>query len=68
MTRLEKLRLDARMTPEQLGEAAGVHGGTIRRLEAGKGARIATLGKLADYFKVQPSELLVDVAPEREAA
>lgn len=68
MKRLEQLRVDARMTPEQLGEAAGVHGGTIRRLEAGKSARIATLGKLADYFKVAPSELLADVTPAQEAA
>jgi len=68
MIRLEKLRLDARMTPEQLGEAAGVHGGTIRRLEAGKSARVATLGKLADFFEVAPSELLADVGPAQEAA
>lgn len=68
MIRLEQLRLDARLTPEQLGEKAGVHGGTVRRIEAGHGAQVTTLGKLADCFDVKPSELLRQVPEPAEAA
>ena len=58
MTRLEQLRVDALLTPEQLSELTGVHGGTIRRIESGKGAQIVTLAKLSTYFEVPASELL----------
>lgn len=72
MNRLEQLRLDALLSREQLAAEAGVSGRTIGRLEQGKGAHVATLGKLADYFSVKPSELLrevpVDAPSERSAA
>jgi transcriptional regulator with XRE-family HTH domain len=62
---LQRLRLDAGLTPEQLGEEAGVSGMTIRRIEDGKPTRPATLKKLADRFEVRASELLVN--GDREA-
>ncbi|MEJ7786661.1 MAG: helix-turn-helix transcriptional regulator [Solirubrobacteraceae bacterium] len=59
MIRLEQLRLDAQLSPEALGKQAGVAPKAIRRLEADKGTvQVATLGKLADRFKVPASELL----------
>jgi transcriptional regulator with XRE-family HTH domain len=57
MTRLEQLRIDARLTPEELGELCGVSGVTIRNLEKGKRARVDTLGKIADHFGIRPSEV-----------
>ncbi len=75
MTRLEQYRTEAAFSPEQLGELAGVAGQTIRRLEAGKGAQLATLGKLAKFFTerareddpealaVKPLDLLGEVDP-----
>lgn len=68
MRRLEQLRLDARLTPEELGERCDVTGMTVRRLEAGKRARVDTLGKLADYFEVRPSELLQPAVFETNGA
>lgn len=70
MKRLEQMRIDARLTPEQLGERAGVAGMTIRRLERGEKARVSTLAKLADALggDVQPSELLREVVKTEAAA
>lgn len=68
VTRLEQLRLDALLTPEQLGEKTGVAGNTIRRLEAGKSARVSTLARLSTYFAVSASELLREVGSDSKAA
>jgi DNA-binding Xre family transcriptional regulator len=58
MTRLEQMRLDKRLTPEQMGAECDVAGWTIRRLERGDHARVTTLAKLADYLGVKPSKVL----------
>lgn len=58
MRRLEQLRLDALLTPEQLAEKTSVSAPTIRRLERGHSAQVPTLAKLADFFGVPASELL----------
>lgn len=63
MTRLEQLRLDARLTPEQLAERVGIAPMTIRRIEDGKPAFPSTLGKLADYFRVPASDLPREALP-----
>lgn len=54
---LAKLRFDSGLSPEQLGSEVGVSGRTIRRLENGSSPTTATAKKLADHFKVQPSDL-----------
>jgi transcriptional regulator with XRE-family HTH domain len=66
--RLEQLRLDARLTPEQLGEQVGLTGRTIRRIEYEHTASAPTLWKLADALDARPSELLLPAATPREAA
>lgn len=68
MTRLEQLRLDARLTAEQLGAAARVHPRTVYRIERGRGARVSTLDKLAAYFDVPPSDLQREALPVGSAA
>jgi transcriptional regulator with XRE-family HTH domain len=68
LTRLEQLRIDARLTPEELGVQCGVSGVTIRNLEKGRPARVKTLGKIADYFSIRPSEVLAPVIDESAAA
>lgn len=64
MIELARRRWDAGLTPEQLGDRAGVSGMTIRRIEQGKGTTPATLKKLGDYFGCAASELLRDSQPE----
>lgn len=70
MIRLEQLRVDAKLTPEELGKLAGVAGMTVRRIEDGKPAFPSTLGKLADFFNVPASDLTREALPvsERSAA
>ncbi len=58
MNRLQQLRIDERMTVPQLADRIGVSSKTIYNLEAGKGASLDTLSKLADVFEVKPSSLL----------
>jgi len=58
--RLEQLRIDASLTPDELADQVGMAGNTIRRLEAGQRARVSTLTRLAAFFGVRASELLLD--------
>jgi DNA-binding XRE family transcriptional regulator len=61
---LAQRRFNAGLTPEELGEEAGVSGRTVRRLEDGTTPTVATAKKLADFFKVQPSDIWpIDEAP-----
>lgn len=69
MNRVQQLRIDARLTPTQLAEKTGVSRRTIERIESGKGARVETLGALADFFNVPASTLTMSaLGPDREAA
>lgn len=69
MTRLEQLRVDALLTPEDLAEKTGVSARTIRRLEARQGkATIATLAPLATFFSVPASTLTGPACEHSEAA
>jgi transcriptional regulator with XRE-family HTH domain len=69
VTRLEQLRIDRYLTPEELAGETGVPARTIRNLESGdvERPRIRTLRPLAEFFDVPPSELLGPSKP-REAA
>lgn len=65
---LAERRFNAGLTPEQLGQKAGVSGMTIRRLEeSGRRPTPAIAKKLANHFGVQPSELW-PLEEEREAS
>ena len=73
---LRKLRLQARMTQEQLEARSGVSVSTIRRLENGKitEPRLATVKLLADALPITPDEhrtllsLAVDIDADVPAA
>lgn len=67
MILLERLRRDQLLTPEELGEEVGLAGGTIRRLEQGKGARMETLRKLSAWAEVSAYELLEDIDSQAAA-
>lgn len=55
---LAERRFNAGLSPEQLGERCGVSGRTIRRLEESGDRPSPKVAKgLADYFKVQPSDI-----------
>lgn len=69
MTRLEQLRVDARMTREELSGRSGVTARTIHRLENGQVAgKVSTLVALADVLDARPSELLQAALPPTEKA
>lgn len=68
MNRLEQMRLDALLTPEQVADRTGVSAKTIRRAESGTKPRLSTLRPLAEFFEVQPSELLAPAVFEQDAA
>lgn len=63
MNRLRQLRLDRFLTIDALAEESGVPARTIRRLEAGNGARVETLARLSTYFQVPASSLLLPALP-----
>lgn len=70
MTNLEALRVNARLSVEELAAAAGVAKGTILDAEREiRKPRVETLGKLADYFterlgrSIEPATLLMQFAP-----
>jgi transcriptional regulator with XRE-family HTH domain len=69
VTRLEQLRLDALMTHLELQTATGVAIRTIRNIERGETDRpqLDTLRKLAGYFNVPASELLLPAIPPHSA-
>jgi transcriptional regulator with XRE-family HTH domain len=65
MIRLQQLRLDAGLSPQRLGELAGVSDDTIRSIERrlNTNPQVATLTALAAIFGARPSELLMDALP-----
>lgn len=77
MTKLEYLRREAGLSPEQLAKRIALQsedqifgGTTIRRLESGVTQRPfpSTLKALADFFEVSQFTLLDEVTPEELAA
>lgn len=65
MIRLQQLRYDAGLTPEQLSERLDgvVSGKTIRNIENGTRPRPATARAIAEHFGVTATELLMPVVP-----
>lgn len=59
MSALRRIRLDARLSIEELATRADVSADQIRNIENGRvgNPRAGTLGKLADALDVEPSEL-----------
>ena len=66
MTGLERLRLDALMTVDDLAKAAKIDPKTIRRIEDREPVHVRSLAKLSSYFGVSAS-VLVRSAPEPQA-
>jgi transcriptional regulator with XRE-family HTH domain len=62
VTKLQRVRIERRLTRAQLSDQSGVSYGSIRRHEEGEGEMgEANLFKLAGFFKVSPFELQGDV-------
>lgn len=66
MTRLQQLRLNARLTRAELAKDAKVSETTINQLEARKikDPRTATLIRIADCLDAQPGDLMLDAVVE----
>jgi transcriptional regulator with XRE-family HTH domain len=54
---LTKLRFDAGLTPEELGDLCGLSGRQVRRIEEGTTPTPRIAKKLADHFGVKPSDI-----------
>jgi transcriptional regulator with XRE-family HTH domain len=67
-TRLREWRLRRLLTQEELAEKAGVGVTTIVRIEAGQGARISTLRKLAQALDITAEQLMGDEPGNAQAA
>lgn len=59
MSALRRVRVDARLSIEELSIKSGVSPEQIRNIETGRAAnpRAATLAKLADVLTVEPSTI-----------
>ena len=55
--KLRSARLNAGMSPEELGHRIGVSGRTIRRVEDGMVPQVRTMFALAEYFETQVTDL-----------
>lgn len=74
MSALRRIRVNARLSIEDLAAASKVSPEQIRNIETGRAhnPRATTLGKLADALKVEPAEIdpvltsAPDAAPEPE--
>ncbi len=56
--RLREWRQRRLLSQEELADKADVGTATIARIEAGQGARLSTLRKLATALEITPDELL----------
>jgi transcriptional regulator with XRE-family HTH domain len=66
--RLREWRQRRLLTQEELADKAGVGVTTIVRIEAGQGARISTLRKLAQALEITPEQLMGDDRGDARAA
>lgn len=64
---LKNLRINARLTREQLADATGVSQKTIRNIENGHVAepRVETLWKLAAFYECEPADLALAFEGDR---
>lgn len=56
--RLREWRQRRLLTQDELAKKSGVGTATIARIEAGQGARLSTLRKLADALEITPDQML----------
>jgi len=55
---LRELRFGENKTQMEVGEESGLHRNTLLRVENSKNFTILTLLKIADYYGMQPSEII----------
>lgn len=55
---LRELRFGENKTQVEVGEDSGLHRNTLLRVENSKNFTILTLFQLADYYGMQPSEII----------
>jgi DNA-binding XRE family transcriptional regulator len=66
--KLRMLRLNAGLSPEELGAEVELSGMTIRRLEAGTKPTVATAYKLAQYFEQPVTDMWPELVGDQEPA
>lgn len=55
---LRRQRLQRLLTPDELGDAAGVAGSTVSRIERGGVASLRIIRKLTEALECKPEELI----------
>lgn len=69
MNRARQIRLDRRIGVIDTADGAGISTKTLHKIEKGVDVNSASLARLADFYGVSPSELLMPaITPTREAA
>ena len=68
MNRAKQLRLDSGMGVLDTADGAGISTRTLNKIEAGEDVNAASLARLATFWRVKPSSLLMPATEEREAA
>lgn len=69
MNRAKQIRLDRGLGVAEVIDGAGISAKTLKKIEAGDDVTAASLARLATFWQVKPSTLLMPaIEPEREAA
>lgn len=68
MNRAKQLRLDNGMGVLDTADGAGISTRTLNKIEAGEEVNAASLARLATFWQVKPSSLLLPATEEERAA
>jgi len=68
MNRAKQIRLDRAMGVLDTADGAGISTRTLNKIEAGEDVKAASLARLATFWQVKPSSLLMPATEEQEAA
>ena len=68
MNRAKQIRLDRGLVLLDVADGAGISTRTLRKVEAGRDVAATSLARLATFYEVKPSTLLMPAIEEERAA
>lgn len=68
MNRAKQIRLDEGLGVAEVVDGAGISAKTLKKVEAGEDVNAASLARLATFYAVKPSSLLMPAIEEERAA
>ena len=66
MNRAKQIRLDSGLGVMDTADGAGISAKTLKKIESGDEVNAASLARLATFWQVKPSTLLMPALPETE--